>query len=78
MKSSSKREVHSDKCLQQEVRTISSRQPNFMLQETTKKQNKAQSQQEEGKVSRRKEIKIRVEIQMKQRKREDSKKESQK
>ena len=53
----SEREVHNDKCLLQETRTISNEQPNFTLQGTRKiKTNEAQSQQVEG------DSKCRVEI----------------
>ena len=39
-KSSSKREVHSDKCLPQETRKISNKQPNFTSQGTSKRKTK--------------------------------------
>ena len=54
-KSSSKGEVYSDAGLSQEIRKISNKQPNFILEELQKVKNKT-------KVSRRKEIiKIRAE-----------------
>ena len=42
-KSSSKREVHSDKCLPQETGKVSNKQPNFMSQITGKRTNEVQS-----------------------------------
>ena len=42
-KSSSKREVHSDKCLPQETEKVSNKQPNFMSQITGKRTNEVQS-----------------------------------
>ena len=43
-KSSSKREVHNNKCLDQKTRKISNKQPNFIPQGTRKrKTNKDQS-----------------------------------
>lgn len=56
-KTRSKREVHGNKCLPQETRKISVKQPNpnFIPQETREKAN-------EPKFSRKIEIKIRAEI----------------
>ena len=55
-KSSSKREVHSNKCLLQETRKVSNRQPNFTPQEARKRRNiEAQSRRKET-------TKIRAEI----------------
>lgn len=42
-KSSSKTEVHSDKCLPQETRTTTNIQPNFTPLETRKRTKEAQS-----------------------------------
>ena len=60
-KSSSKREVYSNKILPQETRKTSNRQPNFTPKTTGKRRTKKKKQT--NKISRRKEIiKIRVEI----------------
>lgn len=55
-KSSAKREVHSHTSLPQETREASNKQPNFTLKQLKKEEQK------NPKVSKRKEIKIRTEI----------------